>query len=664
MGRTPRRTPRVLTRAGLLVGLTALIGAVLVAPASGGPQRGGPDGSCTPGEVRNLGPASEAAPIVTGRVVSGDAFTVTRGVEPPRLARTDLDTGQVTETTELPTGSGAWASTVAGETLWVGTYNPAHLYRYDTSTSELDKVAELAGEQFIMDAAADDSGRVYVGTYPSASVYQYDPATGEIRDYGSVAPGERYVRSIAVVGDTVYAGVGSHARLVALNTETGERTDLTPEELTGESFVYAMAANEDVVVAGTEPSGLLAIIDRSNPADYTIVETGRKTVDAIKVSGRTVYFTTRSDGALWAYHRDTGELEELAVPSTGDETRTLTRRGNELIGFAGSGAVWQYNLESGDVQVTDLLEAGHPAAPEPPQSIHYAADSVFVGGHWSVTKHDPATGETYRFRAPGEPKAMESARGRVYAAMYPSAQIWRFDPTSPTPTTEYVATIPNDQTRPRDMAFHPRLGVLAIGSQPDYGVLGGSLSLLDVRTGDLRSYRNIIKDQSISAVAVTPRRDAIFVGSEIRGGIGSVPKADEAHVAAFDPETEELLWEVAPVPDAPAINSMTLVDDRLVGVTTTGEAFALDPDTGDVLARADFGRQTELHNVDGTLYGVDVQRLSTIDPVNLTRTVLQGGLGSDWFTGPHLAADDVCGVYVLDGRDLTRVATTPHRSKP
>lgn len=647
--------------AGAVVVMSFLLLAPSLLPAPGvaSPVAATPGRSCSPGSIIDSGPASLAAPIVTGQIIGGNAFTVSRGLQPVLVGELDLATRNVTRVLELPTGSGAWASTVASGTLYVGTYGPAHLYQVDPSGSP-ERVAEFPREQFIWDAAAAPDDSIYLGTYPTASVYRYDTSTGTVQTYGSVAPGELYVRSIGYFGGKVYAGIGSRAGLVALDAETGDRAELLPPELEDESFVYDLEVSSEVIVAGTDPSGFLAVIDRNDPSQYEIVETGTKTVDAIAIAGDTIYFTTRTAGTLFAYDRNTGQLEDLGIPSPGEETRELFVRDGTLVGFAGSGAVWNYDLASGDVILIDLQEAGHPAAPEPPQSITTAGGAVHVGGHWQVTRHDARSGKAFRARIPGEPKAMVEARGKVYAALYPSAQVWAYDADDPEPVAHQIASIHEEQERPRDIAYNPRTRTIAIGTQPHYGRLGGALALLNVESHELQTFRNVIQDQSVSAVDTRGASGTIYVGSEIRGGIGVPPVAREAHLGAWDPSTQQNVWEVAPVSGAPEIYDIQLAGGRLVGVTSGGQAFSIDPTSGEVLARAAFDGATELRRAGDTLYGVDRNRVYTINPKTLERAVLYEGLSSQWYTGPHLAPDDVCGIYALRRLSLIRVGTNPH----
>lgn len=660
---TPAKPPTTPKRrsisAALSVALLATSTAGLTASGASATTTDAPGDQCAKGTVTQFGQASVGAPITSGSVVGDHAYTASR-FAPIQVATTSLATRQVTGTVTLPSGGGAWAMTDVGSDLYVGTYGPALLYRVDPATGTQQQVAKFEGQQFVFDSTTGSDGKVYVGTYPTASVYSYDPESDSVRSYGVVDPGERYTRSIAFRDGQIYAGTGSHAGLIQIDAATGEKKDILPVELHSESFVYDVAASDDVVVGGTEPSGKLAIIDRADPSQYTIVDTGTRTVDSILIDGTTVYFSTRSDGTVFSYDLTTGSIVDLGTPSTGDETRRLALHDGDLVGFSGSGAIWSIDLATGEVDLTDLQQAGHPVAPEPAQSILSAGHKVHIGGHWQLTVHDPRSGTPFRTRMPGEPKAMIEADGTVYAALYPSAQIWAYDADAARPDPEHAASIPERQMRPLDMAYDPDRGDVYVGTQPAYGELGGALAVLDTATRQLTTHRNVVDQQSIQAVDVDDS-GTVYLGSSISGGIGATPVAEEAHLAAWDPATERTLWEIVPVPGAATITDIKVTGRYLVGVANTGAAFTLDRESGRIVARATFPAAAELLVVGSTVYGTDANRVYTVDPVTLQRTEFHSGLGGKWYTGPHLVRAPGCGIYTLQGFDLVRIGT---RTRP
>ncbi|GAB3416512.1 outer membrane protein assembly factor BamB family protein [Flindersiella endophytica] len=638
---------------GTLALLLSAAVAATAAPAAGAPDRPAGSESCTPGTETSYGPASAASPIVTGQVIGDTAYTVTRGLDPALIGALDLTTDRVTGTWEVPTGLGSWASAVVDGQLYAGMYQPADVYRFSPADGSITKVATAPRDQLIYDLDAGDDGLLAYGGYPAASVYTYDPASGTFRDYGRISPTDLYVRSVAVTSSTIYAGIGTHARLFAIDRASGAKQEITPPEIAGESFVYDLEATEDVIVAGTEPHGYLVVMDRHDPTSYDVVETGTDGVDAIAITSSTIYFTTRNEGTLFAYDRAAKTLSPLGIPAPGEGARELFVRGDSLVGFAGSGAVWTYSLAAGTTKLTRLAEAGHPTAPEPPQTLTVSDHAVHVAGHWSITRHDRSTGATRQFPIPGEAKSMVTVGSTVYAAIYPGASVWSYAADDPSP--RLLADIGEEQNRPRDMEFNPATHQLVIGSRSNYGVPGGALTLVDVRDGSQSVFRDLVPNQAINAVATSARTPIVYVGSEIYVE-GGTPIAPEARLAAFDPRTATKLWEVSPVPGAPAIWDVDLIAGRLVGVTEQGAAFSVDPATGAVLASRKLPAGMTLVVAGGKLYGASAGQLIRLDPMTLAGEVVATNLKAGWYSTPQLAADTGCGLYTLRGRDLTRFA--------
>src|SRR5699024_12842755 len=75
---------------------------------------------------------------------------------------------------------------------------------------------------------------------------------------------------------------------------------------------------------------------------------------------------------------------------------------------------------------------------------------------------------------------------------------------------------------------------VAIATIPNYGELGGGLTLLDPDTGEHEFTRDIVADQSVTDLAYAD--GTVFAGTSIHGGLDSTPTADTAEVFAWDVE--------------------------------------------------------------------------------------------------------------------------------
>ncbi|GAA5018004.1 PQQ-binding-like beta-propeller repeat protein [Actinopolymorpha pittospori] len=600
--------------------------------------------------VTSLGPAVFGAPIVGATVAGNSAFLIMRGLEPATLAEYDLSTGRVVVNHDLPTGLGG--AVAVGGAVYAGMYAIADIHRLDRATGQVDHLTRLGNEQYAFDLAASPAGLIYAGTYPGGKVYEIDPTTGGTRDLGEAVPGLRYVRCVAVAGDgTVYAGTGTSARLVTIDPATGAGAQILPAALHGESFVYDVAVSDEHIVAGTEPGGFLAVIDRRDPSRFQVVATGGRTIDAITIDGETAYFTVRPTGTLYACRLDTGELTRLATPVEGQETRGVFVRDGVVHGAAGAGVWW--TLADGAVTSVDLADVGLRTAPEPPQSLSSVdGGRVLVGGNFGLQVHDLLRGGSHRIAVDGEPKSMVPARGRTCLAVYPGALVETYDQRED--RVAPLATIGGESNRPRAMVTDPAGRVLLVGTRNQYGRSGGALAVVDPRTGRVDRYDDLVADQAVAAVAVDGR--TVYAGTEITVD-GALPIASEACLVGFDLTRRQVEWTSAPVSGATGYVSLVHHDGLLYAVTVQGVLVVVDPSTRDVVgsARIPTGRPGYLGVRSGVVYAITTDALLRVDP-DAAVTPVVSGLAAEWYNEPQFAVDGQTGdVFTVRERDLVRI---------
>jgi streptogramin lyase len=644
-------TPRGL-RAGVVASLLVLA-ATATPAANADPVASAND--CQQDGLEVLGPASVVSPVVGATTDGDNAYLVSRGLSPASVGVYDIGTRQVTANIALPSGDGGWGATVSEGDVYVGTYGDvADVYRVNPTSGDVQRVMRLQQDTFVWDLATAPDGTVVGGSSPTGRVLAYDPATGQTRDYGAADPTQMYVRSVAVDDQFIYAGTGTHANLVRIDRDTGERTSILPPELAGESWVYSLTLADDVIVAGTEPSGHLAVIDRDQPSSYQVIDTGKRTVDQVRVLDGVVWMSTRSDGGLMRYDLATQTLSEVTVPSPGEETRLIAPTENTVFGVTGSGAAWYLDRSTGDVEVVDLQDAGLRAGPEGVQSLAASGGRAYVGGHWSLTEHRPDSGERTRVRVSGEPKAMEDVGPRVYFAEYPGALIRSYDRDG---NLETAAEIPKSavQNRPRDVYYDRASRLLLVASMAEYGYLDGALTTYDPGTGQAESYRGLVDDQTIDSVVA--HRGVAYLSTQV-GASGIDPTTTEAHLAAFDLSTRELLWQDVPLPGVRTIRHIAFLDGLIYGYTGDGLVFSYDPRSRAVVDTVRVGGSGEIEAWNGRLFVATGDSILEIDPATLEPTALADCLGGGgWFNEPQLAIDDdEAMLYTMSGRDLARIS--------
>lgn len=552
--------------------------------------------------VTDLGPAAVGTAVNGAELVGDNLYLVSRQAVPANLATLNLSSRTVTDVSTIPTGIEGWAATAVndGRDLYFGMHTPADLYHYDTAEATLDPepVATFSRELLVMDQAAAPDDTIYVagmarGT--SGGVYAFDPATHAVEDLGTPVPGQRYVRSIAANEERVFVGIGPAASIQYRDREGGAWTAIEIPELDGESFVYDIAVEGKYLTFGTEPGGLFGVVDLETGEVTVVPVPSGRTVDSIVMDGTTAYFTVRPEGILFSYDITTGTLTELATPSPGAEHRKLFVSDGAVVGVGGAGDVWRYSLADGSVDVLDSIESGMPRSPERgAQSLTVLKGDPYVGGHWGIQRHDGTSGTSTRFPIAGETKTMLGIEDKLFASIYPSSQVWTYDPDAS--ATSQLAQIRDNQMRPRASHYNEATNSLFVGTREVYGNVGGAVSVIDPDTGDISTHRDIVVDQT--PVSFTSTNTTAFIGHEIHGEVHPATTS-EAHLVSWDIPGATKGWDIVPVPGSPAITGLAAYGTPngpvVYGLTSDGWVFAADPATGEVINRIKAGsRATDL----------------------------------------------------------------------
>lgn len=621
--------------------------------------------------LTDLGPAAVGTAVNGAELVGDNLYIVSRQAVPSTLTTLNLESRTVTDVTTVPSGIEGWAATAVndGRDLYFGMHTPADLYHFDIVTGELDTtpVATFPRELLVMDQTASPDGLVYIGgmsrsaaTTEGGGVYAFDPSTGTYTDLGIPEPGQRYVRSIVANEETVFAGLGGAASIQYRDRSATSWTEISIPELEGESFVYDMALEGRYLTFGTEPSGLFGVVDLETSEVTVVPVPDGRTVDSIVMDGTTAYFTVRPEGKLYSYDIASATLTELALPSPGTEHRKLFVSEGRIIGVGGAGDVWFYDLATGEVDLLTSIESGMPRSPErAAQSLTVFEGDAYVGGHWGIQRHDGTSQESTRFAIPGETKTMLGAEGQLLASIYPASQVWTYDPASR--ETAHLASIRDNQMRPRTSHFNDATGKLLVGTREVYGNVGGALSVIDPDTGDISTYRDLSVDQA--PVSIASIDEVAFIGHEIYGEVLPATTT-EARLVSWNIEAAEKGWDIVPVPGAPAINALATTNTAngpiLYGTTDTGWVFSVDPANGEVIDRVKPATRANdlVVNSTGvyTLMNGGIFRISSEADGSIVRELVDAGP----FT--HLAVDDTSdwrlyavGIRTVDGTSQARL---------
>lgn len=678
MRRTPRghRPARAIGAAAALgLGLSLLGG---VASADVGDVEDGltPATGTAQGTEENLG-----EPIL-GLTNAGAGYTqdadgrhiglVIAGGSPSQFSAVDIVTGELLTTEVIEGSTLTWAyATAPDRMVYIGTAS-GQIFAFDPDELTLEQIASQPfDETYFWDAGVNEDGTVFFGTYPGGKVLSYDPATDEWEDYGQQVPGNQYVRSIAVDGQSVYAGGMTTPALTHLDTGSGEITEIDlPEGYSDNEGVYDVDIAEDTLLARVTPANDVLVYDLEDQewTDTISDAVGMSASPALATSDsgveRTEVLLPLVGGGMIGYDLDTAEQREVSLDLGGASARGWDIQEFDLEGFPGESVVtadssarfYLWNPQTGE---TTSVASDAQGTPFQIRSLGSGPDGdVWAGGYASppgVARVDAETGESEQLPMSGQVEGIIAHEDSVVFGTYPGAGLRTYDTTEPwdfgSNPGDSVSIEPG-QDRP--VGFASSGEEVVVGSVPDYGQLGGGLSVFDPDTGELDVIEEPIPDQTVLNLAYA---DGLYYGGTgIWGGLGIEPSTDEGRLFTFDAETHEVVDHGVPVPGEENISGLTFDDAGMLWGMTANVIFQVDPETMEVTGSeqyfdvddsAAYWTTRDLFASDGMLVGMTAGELFEVDPQTWEMTILQSGV-------QNLAIDRLGNYYYNRGGTLYR----------
>ncbi|HIZ35882.1 MAG TPA: hypothetical protein H9815_08895 [Candidatus Ruania gallistercoris] len=562
--------------------------------------------------VQDLGPAVMSVNVRSatfGELADGTpvAYAVSNG-NPATFTMVDVATGEALFSSEIEnTTLGGWILVDEDGMVYFTARHPmsAGLFSFDPETQELTNLEErVAGELVLYSGSWGPDGRIYFGTYPNAKVVAFDPATGELQDYGTQTEDAAYVFSLGVVNGEIWAGTGPVPHLYAIDPATGERRELQPPEhvMANTQWFIGIDQRADTALIRLSPRGnydtALLDLETGEWSEQIIPSVFGSSPTNLDADGRTYLF---SEDVVTSYDTTTGELvptgwaetdlPELLADQVGTYDMAVLElpgtEGETLVGLSTDGDLWTYHLSSGE---TTFTRAEIEPAPAEAHGLGVGPDgNAYIGAYLSsgsMTRVDSQSLELTPLRGPKQADAIATHGEELIVTSYPGAVVHAGDPeqdwewgTNP----RHVLTLERGEPH-----FQDRInGVVSIGDRvalgtvPDYGELGGALTLLDTETGDFEFHRNVVPDQSVISLAYAD--GLIYGGTSINGGLSSDPTADSAELFIWDVAAQEVLYSEALTDQAGYLAGLSWgADGQLVGATSDGVLFEFDPQEREV----------------------------------------------------------------------------------
>jgi hypothetical protein len=542
--------------------------------------------------------------LIVGKDSSGrECLYAVMGQQADNLIVLQIDPLNGTFHQAVAPGSGSNYPTTAiwgkDDRLYIAAAWSAHLLCFDPKDRRIADLGPInPPDEFPCRIDNAPDGSLFIGTYGSASLTRYDPATRQFRRYGRCDEVEMYCYPLVAPDGIVAGQIGSAtSHVVLVDPKTGEKKRVGPIVRAGE------AGKSVSLQRGAD--GLLYIIS---------------TEGNFRIHGM--------------------ELEKIGQPPAPEAPQTLADGSTFSFADAEQQEYRQLVIQkpSGEKRQFDL---DYEASGSSIFLLHLGPDGKIYGSSvmpLHLFRYDPADGSLADLGrcspAAGDAYSMGNLDGKLYIGSYPGAMLSVYDPSRAYQFGDTPSHNPRNLGRMDEVSYRPRamltgpLGRVWTGSIPVGGLWGGPLAWYDPATGEKKNHRQIIPDQSLTALAWLESLGLMAGGTSIGGGTGTQPKATEAVVFLWDPVKEQTVWSGVPRAGTQRIRVLlALPNGRLYGIAVgrdSGgeefhEIFVFDPARREFVRSMPAPKGGVLDNslqlgADGNIYGLSWSVLYRIDP--------------------------------------------------
>jgi hypothetical protein len=543
--------------------------------------------------------------LIVGRDSSGrECLYAVMGQQADNLFVLQIDPLAGTFRQAVAPGSGSNYPTTAiwgkDNRLYIGAAWSGHLLSFDPKKRRIEDLGAINPPHDTFPCRIDNApdGSLIIGSYAGASLTRYDPKTRRFKRYGRCDEVEMYCYPLVAPDGIAACQIGSTtSQVVLVDPKTGEKKKVGPIVRAGEP------GRSVSLQRGAD--GQLYII--SSEGNFRIRGMG---VEKIEQAPAPEAPQTLSDGSSFSFaDAEQQEYRQLVIQKPSGEKRQFS------LDYKASGtSIFLLHLgPDGKIYGSSVM---------PLHLFRYdPADGTLI----DLGRCSPAAGEAY---------SMGNLDGKLYICSYPGAMLSVYDPSRPYEFGESPSHNPRSLGRMDEVSYRPRamltgpLGRVWTGSIPVGGLWGGPLAWYDPATGEKKSYREVVPDQSLAALAWLESLGLIAGGTAIGGGTGTQPKAKEAVIFLWDPVKEQKVWSGVPKEGTTRIRGLlALPDGRLcgiaVGLSAEGkkfeEVFMFDPGRREFLRFIPLPKGGPLDNslqlgADGEIYGLTWRVLFRIDP--------------------------------------------------
>lgn len=498
-----------------------------------------------------------AAHIGNGKFLAGAFSSALDGCG--QAAVVDDKTGQVSTTADLPGSSGCWSMiTGLDGKIYIGTFTTnagsgqsAAIYRMDPQNLSQAPVlvATVSGEMYSYSLSKGYKGGkqgIYFGTYGHGKLMFLSTDSsnyGTLTDIGTVDSTQKsdgslkypYVRSVVVApNNLVYCGLGDSAGLKVYNPSNGTFTNVLPSTYSTWTWVYDMQLMNGKVYAQVSSA------TQTKTLIFDPANLGGQPVEAAAVMGCAVaydslqpnkYYVLSSAGII-DYNTTTntytkiGDVSESQwiIAMTYGELNKTGYPGKSLIGITSENKIWHYSPTTQQQEFIDFKINGYGMGV---MSVQALGSKVYVGtGQLNLLSYyDTVTNNMVELGKPvnngGEIYSMGVYNNKLYMGSYTEAILSVYDPsqawnpgTTAGSNPRKIGKLDSSQYRPYCCAVGEN-NKIYFGSQANYGLYGGALSVLDPATDSISMLYRLPTDvdEAISALSYIPGQSKLIGGT-------------------------------------------------------------------------------------------------------------------------------------------------------
>lgn len=369
-----------------------------------------------------------------------------------------------------------------------------------------------------------------MGAYPGACLSVFDPKTDTWARYGRMDDVDKYYR-VVVGDDGTIAGqiFSTHWRIVVFDPETRKPHRVGPQivEPVKAKLQYRFYKGTDGLLYLDSFDGAFRIQGlEAHSIDAADLPPEMPGIEAAYTNGYQ-QLPTLSDGRTveWA-DPDSIDFRELKIktPDRPEADHIIT-----LDWHGGGSELWTVHLGP-DKRIygsSMLPERFFGIDRDGSNSVDHGRVSLSLGEGYSMANLD---------------------NGVIAIASYPKSRISLYDLRLPYRFGTGPGSNPLDIGRIDDVGDRPHAtittpdGRIWVASAPQYGLIGGTLSWLDPKTLDRKSFRDVLTDCSPFSLLWLPDLERILVGFIVEPGTGRAARAKRGGFALWDPVADEATY--------------------------------------------------------------------------------------------------------------------------